>query len=85
MQRIKPAAKTASGIYIPEKNQEKLNEATVIATGPGMTNTTTGEIIPTSVKAGDKVLLPSFGGNPIKVGGEEFLLYTDKEILARIE
>lgn len=85
IQRIKPATKTASGIYIPEKNQEKLNQGTVIAAGPGITNTTTGNIIPTSVKAGDKVLLPSFGGNPVKVGEEEFLLYTDKEILAKIE
>lgn len=85
VQRLKPASKTASGIYIPEKNQEKLNQATVIAAGPGMTNTTTGEVIPTSVKAGDKVLLPSFGGNPLKIGDDEFLLYTDKEILAKIE
>lgn len=84
VQRLKPATQTASGIFIPEKNQEKLNQATVIAAGPGITNTTTGNIIPTSVKAGDKVLLPSFGGNPIKIGEEEFLLYTDKEILAKI-
>ncbi|ODV77881.1 component of small subunit processosome [Suhomyces tanzawaensis NRRL Y-17324] len=85
VQRLKPATQTASGIYIPEKNQEKLNQATVIASGPGITNTTTGEVIPTSVKAGDKVLLPAFGGNPVKIGEEEFLLYTDKEILAKIE
>lgn len=85
MQRLKPATKTATGIYIPEKNQEKLNQATVIASGPGVTNTTTGQIIPTSVKPGDKVLLPSFGGNPVKIGEDEYLLYTDKEILAKIE
>lgn len=85
VQRLKPATKTATGIYIPEKNQEKLNQATVIAVGPGITNTTTGQIIPVSVKAGDKVLLPSFGGNPVKVGEEEYLLYTDKEILAKID
>ncbi|KAK7682880.1 hypothetical protein QCA50_013910 [Cerrena zonata] len=85
IQRFKPATQTASGIYIPEKNQEKLNQGTVIAAGPGITNTTTGQVIPTSVKAGDKVLLPSFGGNPVKVDGEEYFLYTDKEILAKIE
>ena len=67
VQRLKPATKTSTGIYIPEKNQEKLNQATVIAVGPGITNTTTGQVIPVSVKAGDKVLLPSFGGNPVKV------------------
>ncbi|KAI5957030.1 hsp10 [Candida margitis] len=85
VQRLKPSNKTASGLYIPEKNQEKLNQGVVISVGPGITNTTTGQNIPVSVKAGDQVLLPSFGGNPVKVGEEEYLLYTDKEILARIE
>ncbi|RCK63060.1 heat shock protein, mitochondrial [Candida viswanathii] len=85
VQRVKPATKTASGIYIPEKNQEKLNQATVIAVGPGITNTTNGQVTPVSVKEGDKVLLPPFGGNPVQVGEEEYLLYTDKEILAKIE
>ena len=85
VQRLKPATKTSTGIYIPEKNQEKLNQATVIAVGPGINNTTTGQVIPVSVKAGDKVLLPSFGGNPVKVGEEEYLLYTDQEILAKID
>lgn len=50
-----------------------------------MTNTTTGQLIPTSVAPGDKVLLPAYGGNPIKIGEDEYLLYTDKEILAKIE
>lgn len=85
VQRLKPASKTALGLYIPEKNQEKLPEGTVIATGPGIINTTTGETIPTSVQAGDKVLLPSYGGSPLKIGDEEYLLYSDKELLAKIE
>lgn len=85
VQRVKAATKTASGLYIPEANQEKLPEATVIAAGPGLINYSTGELIPSSVKAGDKVLLPNFGGSPIKIGEEEYLLFSDKEILAKIE
>lgn len=85
IQRLKPQTQTASGIYIPEKNVEKLNQGTVIAAGPGIINPTNGETIPVSLKAGDKVLLPPFGGNTVKVGEEEYLLYTDKEILAKIE
>lgn len=85
VQRIKPVTQTTLGIYIPEKNQEKLNEGTVIAAGPGINDATSGQLIPVSVKAGDKVLLPNFGGSPIKVGGEEYLLYSDREILAKIE
>lgn len=37
-----------------------------------------------SVKAGDKVLLPSFGGQPIKVGEDEYTLFRDSEILAKL-
>ncbi|CAH6718754.1 10 kDa heat shock protein, mitochondrial [[Candida] jaroonii] len=85
VQRLKPKTQTASGIFIPEKNVEKLNEATVIAAGPGLTHPATGEIIPTSLKSGDKVLLPPFGGSSVKIGEEEYLLYSDKEILAKIE
>lgn len=85
VQRIKPATQTSSGIYIPEKNQEKLNQGTVIAAGPGITDVTSGKLIPVAVQAGDKVLLPNFGGAPVKIGEEEFLLYSDREILAKIE
>lgn len=85
VQRLKPQTQTASGIYIPEKNVEKLNEATVISTGPGNTHPQTGEIVPVNLKAGDKVLLPPFGGSSVKIGDDEYLLYSDKEILAKIE
>jgi chaperonin GroES len=39
----------------------------VIAVGPGAPDKE-GRIVPTSVKAGDMVLLPGWGGNAIKVG-----------------
>ncbi|KAF7998688.1 hypothetical protein HF325_006872 [Metschnikowia pulcherrima] len=85
VQRMKPALKTSSGIYIPEKNQEKLNQGTVVAAGPGVTDVSTGKLIPVAVQAGDKVLLPNFGGSPVKVGEEEYLLFSDREIMAKIE
>lgn len=44
-------------------------EATVIAVGPGAPNKQ-GEVVPTTVKPGDRVLLPGWGGNSIKVGEE---------------
>ena len=46
-----------------------LPEATVIATGPGAPDKE-GKVVPTIVKAGDRVLLPGWGGNSIKVGDE---------------
>lgn len=62
--------KTASGIFLPSSaTSSPLPEATVIAVGPGAPNKE-GRIVPTAVKAGDRVLLPGWGGNTIKVGEE---------------
>lgn len=83
VQRIKAQAKTASGIYIPEKNVEKLNEANVLAVGPGFIDSQGVNRAP-SVKAGDRVLIPPFGGSNVKVGDEEYTLFRDGEILAKI-
>lgn len=60
--------KTATGIFLPSSaTSSPLPEATVIAVGPGAPNKE-GTIVPTAVKAGDRVLLPGWGGNSIKVG-----------------
>ncbi|EKM57841.1 uncharacterized protein PHACADRAFT_251716 [Phanerochaete carnosa HHB-10118-sp] len=85
VQKFKPDTKTASGIFLPTSaTSTPLPEATVIAVGPGAPNKD-GKLIPTTVKAGDRVLLPGWGGNSIKVGEEEYYLYKDSEILAKIE
>ena len=62
--------KTASGIFLPSSaTSNPLPEATVIAVGPGAPNKE-GHVVPTSVKTGDRVLLPGWGGNAIKLGEE---------------
>jgi chaperonin GroES len=53
-----------------------LPEATVIAVGPGAPGKD-GKITPTTVKAGDKVLLPGWGGNSIKLGEEVSIFETE--------
>ncbi|KAI8381087.1 chaperonin GroS [Radiomyces spectabilis] len=84
VQRIKAQEKTATGIFIPEKAQETLNEGVVVAVGKGALNKEGGHI-PLQVAQGDKVILPPFGGSSVKVAGEEYLLFRDSEILAKIE
>jgi len=85
VQRFKPDTKTATGIFLPSSaTSNPLPEATVIAVGPGAPNKD-GQIVPTAVKAGDRVLLPGWGGNSIKVGEEEYHLFKDSEILAKIQ
>jgi len=57
VQRIKAETKTASGIFLPESSVKELNEARVLAVGPGGLDKD-GKRIQCSVQAGDKVLIP---------------------------
>ncbi|KAF7721069.1 10 kDa heat shock protein [Apophysomyces ossiformis] len=84
VQRLKAQEKTAAGIFIPEKAQETLNEGVVIAVGEGAFDKE-GKRIPVLVSAGDKVLLPPFGGSNVKVGNEEYILFRDSELLAKVQ
>ncbi|KAH6635700.1 chaperonin 10-like protein, partial [Chaetomium sp. MPI-SDFR-AT-0129] len=78
VQRIKAETKTASGIFLPEASVKELNEAKVLAVGPGALDRD-GKRVPMGVAAGDKVLIPQYGGSPVKVGEEEFQLFRDSE------
>lgn len=57
VQRLKADTKTASGIFLPESSVEKLNEAKVVAVGPGAMDKK-GNRLPMGVAAGDRVLIP---------------------------
>ncbi|KAA0025877.1 10 kDa chaperonin-like [Cucumis melo var. makuwa] len=69
IEKIVPPTKTNSGILLPEKSS-KLNSGKVIAVGPGARDRE-GKIIPISVKEGDIVLLPEYGGNEVKLGEKQ--------------
>lgn len=57
---------------------------TIVECGPG-TYDANGKLIPTTVKAGDKVLLPEYGGQQVKLGEEEFFIYRDTDVIAKLE
>jgi len=83
VQRVKADVKTAGGIFLPESSVKELNEAKVLAVGPGGLDRD-GKRITMSVNPGDKVLIPQYGGSPVKVGDEEYSLFRDSELLAKI-
>ncbi|KAF1349113.1 chaperonin 10-like protein [Delphinella strobiligena] len=58
VQRIKAETKTAGGIFLPESSVKELNEAKVLAVGPGGLDRE-GKRVAVSVQPGDKVLIPS--------------------------
>jgi chaperonin GroES len=68
--------KTASGIIIPDTAKEKPQKGTVIAFGPG----TKDEKM--EVKAGDIVLYGKYAGTEINVGGKDYLIMRQSDILA---
>ena len=84
---VKPAPKeerTSSGLYISSGAQEKPQRGTVVAAGPGKLNED-GERIALDVKVGDEVYYGKFGGNEVKLDGEDFLLLRADDIYAIIE
>ena len=68
-----------------QRKSAKTNDmvAVVVAVGPGA-RTEAGQTVPMSVAVGDKVLLPEFGGNKMEVDGEEFSMYRETDILAKL-
>ncbi|MBY0539306.1 co-chaperone GroES [Patescibacteria group bacterium] len=75
---------TASGIIIPDSAQEKPEQGTVIAVGPGKWNEDGDARIPVSVSVGDRVLFSKYGYDTIKVAGVEYYVVEEKNILAVI-
>ena len=75
--------KTASGLVIPDTAQEKPQEGTVIAVGPGRFDD--GVRTPMDVKVGDVVLYSKYGGTEVKYNNEEYLVLSARDVLAIIE
>ncbi|CAL0331295.1 unnamed protein product [Lupinus luteus] len=82
IEKIVPPSKTTAGILLPEKSSQ-LNSGKVVAVGPGALDKS-GNLIPVSVKEGDTVLLPEYGGTQIKLDDKEFHLYRDEDILGTL-
>ncbi|HYE03416.1 MAG TPA: co-chaperone GroES [Phycisphaerales bacterium] len=89
IKRDEAQSRTESGIYLPEKAKDTPKTGAVIAVGTGRLNTETGELIPLSVKKGDRVIFSSYAGTEVKLGGlgseEELLIMSEDEVLAVID
>ncbi|MEY2566895.1 MAG: chaperonin GroES [Actinomycetota bacterium] len=74
---------TASGLVIPDTAKEKPQQGEVLATGPGRRSDTTGELIPMDVAVGDTVVYSKYGGTEITIDGEDLLILTSRDVLAK--
>ena len=75
---------TASGLVIPDTAKEKPQQGTVLAVGPGRRSEHSGDLIPVDVAAGDTVVYSKYGGTEITVDGEDLLILTSRDVLAKI-
>lgn len=83
VRKIRPLEKTAGGILIPEQARKTGHaRGEVIAVGPGGA----GEKEQVTLKTGDVVILPSYGGTEIEYGDnndDSYVLLRESEILAK--
>ncbi|HVR79364.1 MAG TPA: co-chaperone GroES [Acidimicrobiia bacterium] len=74
-------SRTPSGLVIPDTAKEKPQVGEVIAVGPGARDED-GDRIPMDVSIGDKVLYSKFAGTEVKLDGNEYLVLSERDLLA---
>jgi chaperonin GroES len=79
-----PEETTVSGLVIPDTAKEKPQQGEVLAVGPGRRSEQTGEILPIDVAVGDTVVYSKYGGTEISVDGEDLLILSSRDVLAKI-
>jgi chaperonin GroES len=75
---------TVSGLVIPDTAKEKPQQGEVLAVGPGRRSEDTGELIPLDIAVGETVVYSKYGGTEITVDGEELLILSSRDVLAKI-
>ncbi len=84
VQKLEPEEKTSGGILLPDSAKEKPQEGKVIAVGPGVVDDK-GQRKPIDVKEGDHVLFAKYSGTDVKLDGQEYLILSDRDILAIVK
>lgn len=81
---LEKEAMTTSGILLPDTAKEKPQEGKIVAVGAGKV-LDNGQRVALDVKEGDKVIFSKYAGTEIKVDGEEYLILSERDILAIVE
>ncbi|MBN2581693.1 MAG: co-chaperone GroES [Planctomycetes bacterium] len=84
VKRLEAEERTAGGIVLPDTAKEKPQRGKVIAVGEGRL-LDNGERAKPAVKKGDEIVFTSYAGTEIKVGGEEYMIMGEGEVLAVVE
>ena len=84
IKQVEAEQTTASGLVIPDSAKEKPQEGEVVAVGAGRVDDN-GNRVPVDVAVGDIVIYSKFGGTEVKVGADDYLVLSARDVLAVIE
>jgi chaperonin GroES len=76
--------KSPGGILLPDTAKEKPQQGEVIAVGPGRL-LDSGKISAMDLQVGDRIYFAKYGGTEVKVGGDEFIILRQDDVLAVLE
>lgn len=74
---------TRGGIIVPDTAKEKPQQGEVVAVGPGRVSDD-GSRVEMELSTGDKVLYGKYSGTEVSVGGEDYLILRETDVLAVI-
>ena len=69
---------------LAESSAQKQNFGKVLKVGHGRKDES-GKLVPISLKEGDWVLIPEYGGTKVQLQDEELLLYREDDIIGLLE
>ena len=81
---IRPASKeevSAAGLLLPDTAKEKPQKGTIVAVGPGRILDDGSRQAP-EVSEGQTVLYAKYAGTEVKIDNEEYLILSEKDVLA---
>ncbi len=84
IESVEQAQQSAGGVILPDTAKEKPQEGIIIAVGPGR-RTDKGEVIPMDLKVNDRVIYSKYSGSEIKLDGVEYLIVSEKDVLAIVK
>ncbi len=80
IEQVESEERTPGGVIIPDTAKEKPQEGKVIAVGPGARDDN-GNLIPLDVKKGDKILYGKWSGTEISIGGKDYVVMKESDVL----
>nr|WP_255700506.1 co-chaperone GroES [Dethiosulfovibrio faecalis] len=75
---------TKGGLFLPDTAKEKPQEGEVMAVGSGKV-LENGQKLPLELKVGDRIIFSKYAGTEVKIDGDEYVIFSERDVLAVIE